>query len=63
MLDDNNHLNEGIFVRYTRGKPYSGWIREKEDGIVFIGRCKKGQLVGPVKIEDEDGEILWEKTF
>jgi len=47
------------YVKYKRGKRYSGRINDKDANYSIIGFCKKGLLQGKVKILDNKKNIVW----
>jgi hypothetical protein len=49
-----------LYVKYKRGKLYSGRINDKDETYRIIGFCRKGLLHGKVKIMDNEKNIVWE---
>ena len=49
-----------LYVKYKRGKLYSGRINDKDGNYRIIGFCRKGLLHGKVKILDNEKNIVWE---
>jgi hypothetical protein len=49
-----------LYIKYKRGKLYSGRINDKDETYRIIGFCRKGLLHGKVKILDNEKNIVWE---
>lgn len=49
-----------LYVKYKKGKLYSGRINDKDETYRIIGFCRKGLLHGKVKILDNEKNIVWE---
>jgi hypothetical protein len=49
-----------LYVKYKRGKLYSGKINDKDENYRIIGFCRKGLLYGKIKILDKEKNIVWE---
>jgi hypothetical protein len=60
MIKNKFYQNENdVFIKYKKGKPYSGRINENDGDYKLIGSCRKGLLHGKVKIKDNQ-KIIWE---
>lgn len=61
ILECDFDLTQGdIYIKYKRGKLYSGRIRDKYENYRILGSCRKGLLHGKVKIKDDQKNIVWE---
>ena len=55
-----NLAEKDLYVRYKRGRLYSGRINDKDEKYRIKGCCRKGLLHGNVKILDNERNIIWE---
>lgn len=62
LINKEFYLNsEGIYLKFKKGKPYSGKIREDDGEFKIIGCCKKGHPNGKFVILDiKNNVIIWE---
>lgn len=61
MVESKFYLNEeDLFIKYKKGKPYNGRIKDSDGLYKIIGRCKNGLLHGKIIIKDNKNNVIWE---
>ena len=61
MIRNEFYLTPSSYIRFKKGKPYTGRIKENDGEYKIKGRCKKGRPHGKFVIFDiKNDEIVWE---
>jgi hypothetical protein len=55
-----NLTQHDLYIKYKRGRRFSGRINEKDNNYRIIGFCRKGLLHGKIKILDNQKKSIWE---
>ena len=60
MIDKKFYLDlTGVYLKFNKGKPYSGRVREDDGEYKIIGRCRKGLPFGKFIILNAENELIW----